>query len=251
MIEQQKDVFEKNILKFGVVKAEIIKKKNNIVRNKIETYFNSKINSVSGLVARLFAEKDETKREKILKGFMPEKEVQIKAGSAQREVVKIIDKEIKEFFKVFAEDMANLNFEASKSEIFTKTNSDIKVINGAKNAAKLMDGLGLASGVILSLGTTIVVSEIGILGASGTLFGLGSANFWNPVGWGLLASSILAGIAGWILKSKHKKKVAEAKIQAKNKISGKLRETKRKLLNEMNKWVNKVLRALDPINWTA
>ena len=41
VLEEQKDVFEDNILKFSEVKASIINKKNSIIQNKIDSFFNS------------------------------------------------------------------------------------------------------------------------------------------------------------------------------------------------------------------
>ena len=245
MLEQQKAVFEKNILKFSDVKAEILRKKNKNFGDKIGAYFNSKRATVTSLVERLFDEKDENNRKKILENFIPARDIKNKSGAAQKAIMKIIEKEIDDFFKMFAADMATIDFEAGKSKIFTKTNMDMANIRATENAADIMGGVGLASGLILSLGTVIVVSEIGIFGASGTLFTIGSANIWNPVGWGLLGTSVLAAIAGGILKKKHAKKIATAKKETRDKISGKLLESQRKFLNEMNQWVNKILKDLE------
>ena len=105
--------------------------------------------------------------------------------------------------------------------------------------------VGLVGGVITSIGIAIVVADIGILGATGTLFGVGAANIWNPVGWVLMGASIVAGILGVFFKDKHKKEVAAAKAKARNDITEKIMKAKNKINSASNSWVNKILKNIE------
>ena len=245
VLEEQKDVFEDNILKFSEVKASIINKKNSIIQNKIDSFFNSKKNSVGSLVNKLFEEKSEAKRKKIMADFMPESEIKSRVEGAQKEIKKIIDREIKDFFETFSEQISDISFESDKSAIFSRTNSKMSDIQDVEDAGNVLEGVGLVGGVITSIGIAIVVADIGILGATGTLFGVGAANIWNPVGWVLMGASIVAGILGVFFKDKHKKEVAAAKAKARNDITEKIMKAKNKINSASNSWVNKILKNIE------
>jgi len=240
-LQQKREVFEKNIIRFSEVKAEIIKKRNQIIENKIENYFDSKKESVPSLVENIFSEKDETKRKEIDERFISGKSVRRKVLAAHNEIRKIIVKEIKDFFNTFSEEIDDVNNVGSHLRMHSKNNLDIKGIEGAKSIGNIMGGLSVASSAVFGIGSMIVTTQVGIFGAAGTLFGIGSANIWNPVGWGLLAVSVTTAFASVILTKKHKENNIRAKLEAVNMYSVALSKQKNRIARQVKQWVDKIL----------
>jgi KaiC/GvpD/RAD55 family RecA-like ATPase len=93
----------------------------------------------------------------------------------------------------------------------------------------------------MGVGAAVVALDLGLFGAAGTLFGLGSANIWNPVGWGLLAISLITGIFGYRKKREMEEKLRTAKAKAHSKLLNAVNKTQDDINRAMDTYVNKIL----------
>ncbi len=245
-LKEQQEVFEKNILKFKDVKNEIMKKRNIIINNIISDYFNSKSNSVSSIVDRIFEEKDENKRKTILQNFISEYEVKSKVERCQTQIQSVIQDDIKNFFETFSKELRVVDIERYKSSIQSQTTSDMSEIEGLGDRSDVLAGLSTISSVVLGIGGAVVMAEVSIAGLSifgtaGTLFGLGSTNIWNPVGWGLIIASAGLGIWSYFTSKERAKKLEKAKSKANNEIRSSVYKAKYEVERKINEWTSNVL----------
>lgn len=244
-LRTQKDVFEESALKFEALKSEIIKKRNDIIKSTILSYFDSKKNAVPQIVDRLFSEKSKEKRDAIIKEFVPDREVKSKVESCRIKIVNMIKKEIKDFFDQLSTDLKNMTVDGQKAS-FTSSNEDrILEINDIGEWSDIFEGISFVSSVLLGIGTAIVVADVGILGAAGTLFGIGSANIWNPVGWGLLAGSLVTGFLGLFARKKQKDKIREAKLEAKSNLEDALNKGRKGIKSNLDSWTNNIISEIE------
>jgi len=240
-LRKQKDVFETNVMNFEILRSEIIKKRNGIIRNTVIAYLDSKKKSIPQIIDQLFSEKKKDKRDKIMKDFIPEDEVKSKVEMCRRKIVGMIKKEIEDFFKQLSSDLHKITLEEQKTKFSSNTEDSIVEIEGLGELSDIFEGIGLISSVILGIGTAVVLADVSILGAAGTLFGLGSANFWNPVGWGLFAGSAVMGILGLFARKKQKEKIRKAKIDAKNDLEEALNKGKNEIEKHLNDWTKGII----------
>lgn len=242
----QQEVFGRNIHKFKDVKEEIIKKRASIVRDTINLYFDSKSHSIPSIVDRIFEEKNEDKRKTIFQTFIPEEEVKSRVETCQAQIQSLIQKEIKNFFEIFSKEIRVVDIERHKSSIQSQLNSDIYEINELGDNTEALAGLSTISSVVLGIGSAVVMAEVSvaglsIFGATGTLFGLGSANIWNPVGWAMLITSAGLGIWSYFNSKERAKKLAEAKNKARSEINSSVDKAKCEVERKINEWASDII----------
>ncbi|OQX96391.1 MAG: hypothetical protein B6I24_11485 [Bacteroidetes bacterium 4572_128] len=68
--------------------------------------------------------------------------------------------------------------------------------------------------------------EEAFVGATGTIFGVGTANIWNPIGWALIVASVGAGFVTLFFREKQKNKIAIAKKEAKKQLISSINQAK-------------------------
>lgn len=240
MADKQK-VFETNAAKFMDVKARIEEKKRGIFSKTLADYFASKRSTVSRVVEDLFAESDESKRQGILRDFISESALTSKIKDCEQQIVLMLKKEIEEFFKNFKDELSAIDVSRYKYGVAASVRSSLEQSESLRNTSDLLEGVSLATSVAWGVGATIVALDLGLFGATGTLFGLGSANFWNPVGWGLLVLSVVTGIFGYKKKQKMKKKLKEAKTEARSKLQKAVDDTQYDINQVLDTYVRQVL----------
>lgn len=242
-LSEQQKLFKDYANKFKDVKATIIKRKNQIINSVFSSYINSKRNAVSGVVEELFDTKSEANRKRILSDFMQQRQVNDKIQRCQNEIKKEIDNEINNFFKSFSRQLEKVNTFSSGSS--TKINSDVRnhmnEINDIDSTGSLLGNLSTASSIALSLGSAVVLADVAILGEVGTLFGIGSANIWNPVGWALLAASVGLGIWGYSKKKELQEKINKSKNDTANKLRAEITKLNNKVNSNFNIWTNHII----------
>jgi len=240
LTEQQK-VFHNNIVKFTTVKNKIQQNQNTIIQNNIENFFNIKNSSVTYIVNQIFDTKKEKERENILNNFISENEVKSCVEKADTEIQNVIKKEIQDYFDAFSKELNLVDLEYSKSNFNYSTNQKMQNLEDIKFRKNLVEGAGLITGVVGGIGLSVVAMEGTIVGATGTLFGFGGANIWNPVGWILIGSGVILSITGRIFAGRRKKKIAEAKINATNELKSALNKTKFDVISKINNKNNDVI----------
>jgi len=238
-LSEQQIIFEDYVDKFKNIKATIIKRKSEIINSVFSTYINSKQNAVYGVVNELFNTKCEAKRGKILSDFIHQSQINEKIQRCQNEIKKEIDKEIKNFFNSFSRQI-NI-FTSDGARINADVRNHMNEINCIDSTGNLLGNLSTASSIALSLGTAIVLADVAILGEAGTLFGLGSANFWNPVGWALLAASVGFGIWEYSKKKELQEKIERSKNDTVNKLRTEINNLDNKVNSYFSAWTNQVI----------
>jgi len=248
-LKKQQIIFKDNVVKFQNVKEEIIKRRDIITRDLIDGYFNSKVSSVSLLVDQIFDEKDEKKRENILKDFLPESDIKAKAENCQTKIASMIQTEISNFFERFSRDLFIVDTERYKSSIGSHTSSDIREIEGLGDMSATLFSLSTISGIVLSIGGAIIGANVTILGIStglaGTLFGIGTANIWNPVGWALMGLSALLGVGSAVARKKRVAKLAKAKHDTQDAIRSSVRNIRAALNEKISEWTSSILEEIE------
>ena len=249
-LKKQQRIFKDNIVKFQNVKEEIIKRRDIITRDLIDGYFNPKVSMVSSLVDQIFEEKDQKKRENILKHFVPESEIKAKAENCQTKIASMIQTEITNFFEGFSRDLIIVDAERYKSSIESHTTSDMQKIEDLGDMSDTLAGLGTISSVVLGVGgaivaTNVTIAGVSIFGAAGTLFGLGAANIWNPVGWGIMGLSALLAVGSFFAGKKKTAKLAEAKYNAQNEIKSSVGKIRTELNEQISKWTSSTLEEIE------
>ena len=100
------------------------------------------------------------------------------------------------------------------------------------------------SGLVSSLGLFAINTTL--LGATGTLFGFGSANLWNPVGWSLGALGVVSSIfVHFKKKEAHKKKqqaIEELSSHIKQRLEDKRNEVRSIFYDEVQNRIAKIER---------
>lgn len=217
-VTAKQNIFSKNVNKFTDVKNSIILKQNLIIKREIEALFINKRQAVNSIVEEIFNTKKEESRNKITSDFLNENEIRQRVNSTSAEIQKIINKEIADFFTNFGDEIKILDLEQKKSSYFSNTNKNIKNTENINTTVNILEGTGVVISAISGIGMAVVAAEgvfLGAaLGAEGTLFGLGGANIWNPIGWAMIGVSVVIGIIGYKSKQRHVKKVKEAKNTA-------------------------------------
>ncbi|WP_034893732.1 GTPase [Gillisia sp. Hel_I_29] len=231
-LDEQQKVFIRNIEKFNSVKHKISQIENSIIQKILGNYFQNKLSVIDFVINQLFDAKEEQERKKILDDFICESEMRICIDKANSELQNAIKKEVKDYFNCFSDELQLLDLNFSKSSLNISTSEKITDIDKAKSRSNVIDGARVISGVFG--GIVLGISGTGLIGgATGTVFGLGSTNFWNPVGWGLMGLGIVLSIAGMFLSRKQKKKIAEAKNKARSELKKEIKAIKNNLINEI------------------
>jgi hypothetical protein len=246
-LSKQQLIFKENLLNFKDLKLRVRSKRNDIIKKNISRYFDNKISSINKLIADIYdAGKDEIKRNNLIKGFINENYVKSLIEQSKNEIEETIKKEIKKFFENFKEKMTEFYSSNLQSNQFNeKVNSDLTSINSFKTTSSIFTGVSAATGIIGSIGGAIIATEITIgtlsTGAIGTLFGIGGANIWNPVGWTLIGLGILTTAFSFIFGSKQKNKIKEAKLEAEIKFKEGLEKQKKEISDALYSWSEKII----------
>jgi len=243
-LTEQQNVFHNNIVKFTSVKNKVLQKQNSIIKDNIENFFNNKNSSATYIINQIFDTKKEEERERILNNFIKESEIKNRVEKAVNEIQNVLKKEIQDFFDTFSKELNLIELKYSKSNFNYSTNQKIKNIEDIKFKRNFVEGAGLLTGAVGGIGLAVVAMEGTIVGATGTLFGVGGANVWNPVGWVLIGSGILLSITGLIFAGRRKKKIAEAKIKAVAELKSALNKTKYDVTSNINETINNVIKQI-------
>ena len=148
-------------------------------------------------------------------------------------------KDITEFFCSFEQELRTIDIEAQKSKVGRMAGVDIKGISEVGKTGDLLKKMSYVSSI--AGGLVFTISGVAFLGASGTIMGVGTANFWNPVGWGLMAVGIGLGIFGLKKKKEMKKKLQKAKADAVTRLSQAVDQAKNTVVSNLKLWVEQVL----------
>lgn len=253
-LELKRSIFIDNIQKFQTIRNKIIDKKEEIIKSSWISYIDSRKNAIQGIIQEIFdAGNDEEKRKKILSNFLSENILESKINKCQNEIKQEIEKEIHDFFKSFTTQInefntstqniqnTNATFRTRMKEIDTLSFTG-NFLGRLSTLASITAGLGLT--VVALDGAAILGGSLAFLGGSGTLFGLGAANIWNPVGWALIGASVIGGIWGMSKKKKMQDKIREAKKEAEVKITNDLINIKNGVESGLNRWVREILDAI-------
>ena len=240
----KQNLFEKNANKFIEVKNLIFLKQNEIIRRNIITLFENKLKSVSAIVDEIFSTKKEEDRKKIVSNFIDEDEIRIRMTNSSAEIQKVIQKEITEYFNNFAKEINILDIQQKKSSYYSSIKATIGELDNLKSQVNFIEGAGVVTSAISGIGLAIVAAEGAILGAEGTLFGLGGANIWNPVGWGLIAAGVILAIVGGVAHKKHINKVKEAKNKAIMELKYMIYKTETNIIENIKNSIDKVIKTI-------
>ena len=78
--------------------------------------------------------------------------------------------------------------------------------------------MSIATSVAWGVGATVVALDFGFIRSGWDSLRTGEREFWNPVGWGLLALSLITGIFGYSKKREMEEKLRAAKAEARSKL---------------------------------
>ena len=248
-VTAKQNIFNKNINKFTDVKNSITLKQNQIIKKEIESLFTTKRLSVNSIIDEIFNSKKEESRSKIISDFLNENEIRQRVNCTSVAIQKIIKKEIADFFNNFGDEINLFDLEQKNTTYFSKTNSDIKNAEKISTTVNILEGTGVIIGAIGGIGMAVIAAEgvfLGVaLGAEGTLFGLGGANIWNPVGWVLMGVGVLIGIIGFKSKKRHMQKVKEAKNTAVKDLNIMLLNVEKKVISSIKESITKSISSLE------
>jgi len=203
----------------------------------LKRYFAAKRSVVRGVIDELFdAGKDKARQKAILHRFMPEDQVREKVDEAASEIRGHIEKEVANFFRSFEKELRTIAVESDKSQVGYKVRIDIANCTEIDEMAGLLKGLSVTSSVASGAVFAIVATEF--LGATGTILGVGTANIWNPVGWGLLALGGVLALAAAAKVKKAKEKLKKARADAATKLSAAVDRTESDIEERLAKWVD-------------
>lgn len=240
VLKKQKVFYIDTANKFTKVKSNIEIKRHSLFDEIFHQYFEGKRGRANQFVDQIVnAKKDEKKLKKILENILPknEQEEKTKAFASQMQVV--INKEIENYLNKFAQDLNHINL--SFQSVYTSSRNHMNGVTSTDSIGTTMSNISFGSSAILGIGTAIVMTDTVLTGVAGTLFGIGSADIWNPVGWVLLGLSAILGLLGWFFKSKAKKKLEEAKQKIRQKIIKKLHKTENRIESELNQAVKSIV----------
>jgi len=244
-LTEQKILFDEYIDKYSILKTQLIQNRNKVIAKRIVPFFKNKKKEVHETVDELFSKKKEAGRIKILQDFMKEYQLVNIMKSTIKEINKDIKKEITSFFSDFEKELSKLNFERQRQQYSSSTESKIDGIEDMKFKRSLVEGASLVTGVLGSVGLAVVALDGSIVGAEGTLFGLGGANVWNPVGWALIAAGVVLGVVGIFMTKKQKQKIKEAKEKAAKELTKAINKTETEVTQRIKKAVNDTIKAIE------
>ena len=231
-LDEQQKVFSRNIEKFNFVKQKINQTENSIIQKILGNYFNNKLSVIDFVVNQLFEAKEEEERKKIFDNFICEPEITKCIDKVNSEVQGVIKQEVKDYFNNFSNELKLIDLNFSKSSLNVSTSQKLTDIDNAKSKNNFVDGARVVSGVVG--GIVLGISGTGLIGgAAGTIFGWGSANIWNPVGWGLIGLGTILSITGLVLSRKQKKKIAEAKVNVRSELKKEIKALKKDLVGKI------------------
>ena len=164
--------------------------------------------------------------------------------NSSAEIQKVIQKEITEYFNNFAKEINILDIQQKKSSYYSSIKATIGELDNLKSQVNFIEGAGVVTSAISGIGLAIVAAEGAILGAEGTLFGLGGANIWNPVGWGLIAAGVILAIVGGVAHKKHINKVKEAKNKAIMELKYMIYKTETNIIENIKNSIDKVIKTI-------
>ena len=240
LMQQQKAAFDSNVARFSNVVAGLRHQYRQIFQESFERYFAGKRSSARSVVDELLdAAKDKAKQQQILLGFMPEQQVQQKVEEARAAIRKHIEKEIADFFRSFQQELQAIVIEAHKSKVGDTAGIDMADASDIGKTADLLKGLGAASSIVSSLVLTVAATSF--LGPVGTVLWVGTANFWNPIGWGLLVLAFVLGVTGRFATNKMREKLQKARTDATNKLIQVVDETERSIDEGLDAWVESTI----------
>ncbi len=225
-LSEQQNVLHKNIIKFSQVKNKIEQSQFLIIQKKFNNFFDNKVRQTSSIIDEIFNTKKEEERELILSNFMNEIEIKNKVEQLSIEIQKIIKKEIQDYFQNFSQDINSLDLKYKNSNFNYSTGQKINKIDTNNLELYLIEEVGFATGVIGSISFALVAMEGAFVGATGTIFGVGTANIWNPIGWALIFASVGAGFVTLFFREKQKNKIAIAKKEAKKQLISSINQAK-------------------------
>ena len=236
LMQQQKAAFESNVSRFSDVAASLRRHHHETIQRSFDRYFAGKRSAARSVVDDLFeAGKNEAEQKRILQAFMPEQQVQQKVDEAQEEIRNHIEKEIADFFRSFQQQLQAIAVEAQKAQVGHMAGVDMANADDIGQTADLLRGLGVAGGVLSGLIFTIAATSL--LGPIGTVFWIGTANFWNPVGWVLMGVGIVLSIFGWTKAREMQEKLQQAKKEATGKMSRTIDEIEDRIKKDFEKSV--------------
>lgn len=235
----KQNLFEKNANKFIEVKNLILLKQNEIIRRNITTLFENKLKSVSAIVDEIFSTKKEENRKKIVSDFIDEDEIRIRITNTSAEIQKVIQKKITEYFNIFAAEINILDIQQKNSSYYSSIKTTIGELDNLKLKENFIEGAGVAISAIGGIGLVLV--EGTLAGAAGTLFGAGTANIWNPIGWIFIITGVGLGI---FFKKKHNKKIAEAKNNAVEKLESMIYKTESNIIENIKNSIDKAVKTI-------
>ena len=236
-LTEQQNVFHNNIVKFTSVKHKIMQIQSSIIQNNIENFFNNKINSTTYIINKIFDTRKEEERDEILNDFIKESEIKNRIEKSVNEIQKVITKEIQKYFDAFSKELNLIELKYSRSNFHDSTNQKIQNIEDIKFKENLIEGAGLVTSVVGGIGIALVAMEGAIVGIEGTLFGVGAANIWNPIGWGLIITGAALSFVGIFFAKNRKKKITESKLKATNELKNKLTEAKNEIIKKINETI--------------
>lgn len=243
-LTEQQAVFHTNIEKFKVVKNKLIQRENAIIQSTIEIFFNNKLNGVGFIVNQLFETKKEADRKKILNNFVNESQLQNQFDKTKIEIQKVIKREVQEYFDAFSKELELVHLRFGKTNFNYSTNKKIQDLDSNKFRNNFVQGASAFTSAAGGLVFGIMAIKGGIAGAAGTLFGVGGANIWNPVGWVLIGSGAILSIAGVIFAKKRRKKIAEAKINAIKDLKKEINKIKINIISKIRESNTEVIKQI-------
>jgi len=235
-LSKQAVLFRENVERFNEVKSRIVQKRDGLLKQYLVSYLTAKKRGVTGLVDRLFDERKEKIRKQLLNDFLSQTEIRGRVEKCQTEMTTMIKSQIQEFFESFSQQLSLLRIDARNSIMASDATQKLDQIQDLRDTGDLLEGLGVAVSVVAGLGLAVVAAEGAFLGTAGTLFGIGSSNLWNPVGWGLLVASAALGILGLKKKKQKQEKTIQAKKKAVADLKGEIDKIRNSSKRALWKW---------------
>jgi len=140
----------------------------------------------------------------ILEHQLKEKSKQIERNmnNHMKEIISDLQTHLSEFTRQYQYDMESIQFDQGNMGNFRKG-----------QMGKIMKWSGIT------------------VGAISTAVFIGTANIWNPVGWGLLGASAIVGIFSGFMKNYESKKLTKAKSEAKQNLLEHIKEMESKTIS--------------------
>lgn len=244
-LDGQRKLFLDSLSRYQKVKESIVVRLNCIFDRKIVRYLENKKLAVPGVIDRLFDERDEKKRSKILEEFLPKSAIDLRIKDCAKDIGQMINESIQFFFAEFSRRLDSLHIQMKTDDTLATATGGLQTFESLTETEDVLQGAGVAASVAFSLGSIVVLSEGAVVGAAGTLFGLGSSQIWNPVGWALLGGSVVLGIWSFLKGKEAKEKRAKAKRHAQVQLQTEIDSVTQTARDDLNKWSNEILNSVD------